>query len=101
MVPLRTSNDLRISLTFGFHRRKSVIGARGALSESSDAVYDEARVFERSKVIGYAINARAEMHPEESTFDYLPMRGHQAELAVNKENWEKIIKDYNLNDLSI
>ena len=27
--------------------------------------------------------------------------GHQAELAVNEENWEKIIKDYNLNDLSI
>ena len=96
-----TSNDLRISLTFGFHRRKSVIGARGALSESSDAVYDEARVFERSKVIGYAINTRAEMYPEESTFDYLPMRGHQAELTVSEENWEKIIKDYNLNDLSI
>ena len=41
------------------------------------------------------------MHPEESAFDYLPMQGHQAELTVNEENWEKIIKDYNLNDLSI
>ena len=38
---------------------------------------------------------------DELTFDYLPMRGHQAELTVNEENWEKIIKDYNLNDLSI
>ena len=96
-----TSNDLRISLTFGFHRRKSVIGAKGALSESADAVYDEARVFERSKVIGYAINARAETYPEESRFDYLPMRGHQEELLVDEDNWEKTIKDYNLNDLSI
>ena len=96
-----TSNDLRISLTFGFHRRKSVIGAKGVLSESADAVYDEARVFERSKVIGYAINARAETYPEESRFDYLPMRGHQEELLVNEDNWEKTIKDYNLNDLSI
>ena len=31
-----TSEDMRVSLTFGFHRRTSVLGARGALSQSNE-----------------------------------------------------------------
>ena len=41
-----TSDDLRISLTFGFHRRRSVLGATGALSESESVRYDEERIAE-------------------------------------------------------
>ena len=59
------SQDQRISLTFGFHRRNSVLGAQGALSESTNVVYDEKRIDERSQVIGVAIDARAQYYPEE------------------------------------
>ena len=54
-----TSDDLRISLTFGFHRHRSVLGATGALSESESVRYDEERIAKRSAVIGVAIDASA------------------------------------------
>ena len=53
-----TSDDLRVSLTFGFHRRRSVLGSTGKLGMSSGVIYDEDRVFERSRVIQVAIDAR-------------------------------------------
>jgi len=96
-----TSTDQRISLTFGFHRRRSVLGQKGALSESSDAVYDEQRIDERSQVIGVAIDARAQFYPQESRFSYQPLQGREDELRFTPENWQTIVKDYNLKDLSI
>ena len=96
-----TSQDQRISLTFGFHRRKSVLGAKGALSETADTYYDEERIDKRSKVIEVAIDARAQHYPDEIRFDYKPMRGRQEELRFTPQTWQSIIKDYNLNDLSI
>lgn len=95
------SADQRISLTFGFHRRRSVLGARGALSESENIVYDEQRIDERSQVIGIAIDARSQYYPQETAFTYLPLFGRENELTFNPENWEKIVRDYNLKDLSI
>ena len=96
-----TSPDLRISLTFGFHRRRSVLGATGALSESEAVVYDEARILKRSEVVGVAIDARANFYPEQPRFNYQPLAGHEDALRFNDDNWQRIIKDYNLNDLSI
>jgi len=96
-----TSNDQRISLTIGFHRRKSVQGARGALNESADAYYDEQRIDARSQVIAVAIDARAQFYSDEQRFSYQPMAGREENLRFTPENWEKIIKDYNLNDLAI
>jgi len=54
-----SSPDIRISLTFGFHRRRSVLGAKAGLSMTQqNTVYDEQRIFERSAVIPLAIDAR-------------------------------------------
>ena len=96
-----TSEDLRISLTFGFHRRRSVLGAQGALSESEAVRYDEARITKRSEVIGVAIDARAQFYPDQPRFHYQPMAGKEQDLQFNDANWQRVIKDYNLNDLSI
>lgn len=96
-----TSEDFRISLTFGFHRHSSVLGASGALSESADTYYDETRIDERSQVIAVAIDARSQFYPSENPYSYLPMVGRESELAFTSENWQKIIFDYNLKDLSI
>lgn len=98
---VNTSPDERISLTFGFHRRASVLGAHGALSESADAFYDEKRIDERSQVICVAIDARAQFYPDEPEFRYQPIIGRENELGFKPENWETIIRDYNLKDLSI
>ena len=96
-----TSADTRVSLTFGFHRRTSVLGAHGALSQTNDEVYDEARIDRRSQVVAVAIDARQQFYPNESRFQYLPMIGRETKFAHTAENWERVIRDYNLHDLSI
>ena len=96
-----TSPDLRVSLTFGFHRRASVLGARGALGQKSAMVYDADRIFERASVIAVAIDARAERYPQERRFRYRPFAGLEDQFRSTEETFERVIRDYNLKDLSI
>ena len=96
-----TSPDTRISMTFGFHRRRSVLGASGALSQSGGEVYDEQRIFDRSSVIQVAIDARAQQHPDEAPFAYQPFVGLEDEFRYNAETANTVIRDYNLKDLAI
>ena len=96
-----TSPDQRVSLTFGFHRRSSVLGARGVLVASERVVYDETRVFERSSVIAVAIDARQQHFPEEARYLYQPFAGLEDEYRWNAHTRETVIKDYNTKDLGI
>ena len=96
-----TSKDQRVSLTIGFHRKASVLGACGSLATAADAHYDEQRIYERSQVIGVAIDARAQRYPDEQRFVYQPLVGREAELRFTPDNWQKVVKDYNLKDLAI
>lgn len=95
-----TSEDLRVSITFGFHRRSSVLGASGNGIHSEFAVYDEERIFERSKMIAYAIDARRQRFPDEQSYHYKPFAGMEDEYRYNEEAKGKI-KDYNTLDLGI
>jgi ectoine hydroxylase-related dioxygenase (phytanoyl-CoA dioxygenase family) len=97
-----SSADLRISLTFGFHRRKSVLGQKAALGvEDSNTVYDERRVFERSAVIQVAIDARHQAIPDEPVFAYQPFSGRYDEFRFSPETFDRVIRDYNTKDLAI
>ena len=96
-----TSPDKRISITMGFHRRRSVLGQRGKLSMDADAVYDEQRIFERSAVIQVAIDARRQRFPEEAPFRYRPFEGLEERFRYNDETFERVIRDYNTKDLAI
>lgn len=97
-----TSPDLRISLTFGFHRRSSVIGQKAALSiEESRAVYDEQRIFDRSAVIQVAIDARHQAFPAEPVFRYQPFVGLEDQFRSTPETFDRVIRDYNTKDLAI
>ena len=97
-----TSPDLRISLTFGFHRRSSVIGQKAALSiEESRAVYDEQRIFDRSAVIQVAIDARHQAFPQEPVFHYQPFAGLEEQFRFTPETFDRVIRDYNTKDLAI
>ena len=96
-----TSPDWRVSLTFGFHRFRSVYGVeqKGNIANVA-GVYDDARIKERSRVIGYAIDARQQRFPEETPYVYKPF-------ANDGENytWDAAAKasmrDYNRLDLGI
>ena len=96
-----TSDALRISLTFGFHRRASVLGVAGKLTQDAELIYDEARVFERSAVIAVAIDARRQRHPDETPYVYQPFVGLEDDYRWNPETYERVIKNYNLKDLGI
>jgi ectoine hydroxylase-related dioxygenase (phytanoyl-CoA dioxygenase family) len=96
-----TSDDLRVSLTFGFHRRKSVLGADGVLGTGKGVVYDEARIAKRSGVIALAIDARRRHFPDETPFVYGPTAGREDEYRWDPAERDRLIKDYNLYDLGI
>jgi len=95
-----TSPDIRVSLTFGFHRRSSVLGQSGVLVAGPDEVYDDARISRRSGVIAWAIDARAQHFPEERRFVYRPFAGREADYRWN-EAARSQLHDYSLLDLGI
>ncbi|MFM1991591.1 MAG: hypothetical protein RJA99_4548 [Pseudomonadota bacterium] len=67
-----TSPDWRLTLNLGFHRRRSVLGVQGGGLHAAPAVFDEARIRERARVIGYGIDARRQRYPQETPFVYRP-----------------------------
>jgi len=93
-----TSSDWRVTVGFGFHRRSSVLGVSAGGIHNAVAVYDEERIHTRSKMLGYAIDARQQKFPDEKRFEYWPHNGER--FAWNDEA-RAAIKDYNLLDLSI
>ncbi len=97
-----SSPDIRISLTFGFHRRRSVLGAKAGLSMTTqNVVYDESRIFERAAVIPVAIDARHKHFPDETPFHYQPFAGRENEFRHTPAVVDRWIKDYNTKDLAI
>ena len=94
------SPNPRVTVNFGFHRRSSVLGVETRSFENKKVVYDEALVARRSRVIGYAIDARRQRYPDETPFVYEPFRG-KAETYRWNDAARAEIKDYNLVDLFI
>ena len=95
-----TSRDWRVTVNFGFHRRASVLGVKGGGIHNAPAVYDEDRIRTRSRLIGYAIDARRRRFPDEAPFDYLPFAARGERHVWNAEA-KAGMRDYNLLDLSI
>ena len=96
-----TSDDWRVSVGFGFHRKESVVGVTAKLLNGKSVLYDEARVRERSRMIAIAIDARAQRYPKEKPYLYRPLAGLEAQNSCNKETRELVVKNYNLLDLHI
>jgi hypothetical protein len=95
-----TSKDWRVTVNMGFHRRRSVLGVQGGGVHNAKAVYDDRRIAERAKMIGYGIAARRQRFPDERAFVYKPHA--DAGLSYTWTAASKAaIKDYNLLDLSI
>ena len=90
----------RLTVNFGFHRRSSVLGVMGAGMTCEQEVYDEALIEHRSRVIGYAIDARRQRYPKEDSYQYLPFIQSGKDYTWD-ESARQAIKDYNLHDLSI
>jgi hypothetical protein len=95
-----TSADWRVTINMGFHRRASVQDVRGGGLHSAPAVYDDAHIAERSRIIGYAIDARLQRFPNEQPFCYRPFA--RTGLAYRwDEHARATMHDYNALDMSI
>jgi hypothetical protein len=90
----------RVTINFGFHRRRSVLGVRTGGVHNPVATYDAPYIASRSRVIGFAIDARRQRFPHERAFAYAPCAGREAEFR-----WTPAaragLRDYNLQDLGI
>ena len=101
-----TSPDIRVSITFGFHRRSSVLGVRGllnlrALGTPPSEPYDEQRVFDRSAVIQVAVDARHQHFGDETALPLPAVRRPRGRLPPHDETFDRVIRDYNTRDLAI
>ena len=93
-----TSTEARVTLNLGFHRRASVLGAMGSGIHGVVGELDEARITKRSEMIGWAIAARRDRYPDQSSFDYQPLRHRSFEW---NDGARAEMHDYSLLDLSI
>lgn len=95
-----TGFERRITVNSGFHKRSSVLDVMGAGIHSEAAVYDNDFIKERTKVLGYAIEARKQRFPDEESYEY---KLHKD--AGDTFQWDSTLmselRDYNLRDLSI
>ncbi len=94
------STDTRITVNFGFHRYRSVLGRTGVLNGSGNA-YDEAYIERRRRCIPVAIDARAQRFPHEPRFTYAPYAGREDEVRYNDETRRTVIAGCSQFDLGI
>jgi hypothetical protein len=95
-----TSAEPRVTINFGFHRRASVLGVESGGVHNETAVYDEARIHQRSKAIMWAIDARAQRFPGEQRYHYAPFAGQEDAYRWGPDAAAQL-RDYNLLDLGI
>ena len=95
-----TSSNVRVTINFGFHRRSSVLGIRSGGVHHPISVYDEDYIFERSKAIAWAIDARAQHRPSEERYVYKPFNGLEDQYVWG-EDTKSQLRDYNLRDIGI
>jgi hypothetical protein len=87
-------------LFFTHTRRSSVLNIKGAGLHADAAIFDEAFIKHRSRVIGLAIAARKARFPDEQPYVYAPMANDNDQPIWNNEAVASL-KDYNVTDLSI
>ena len=92
--------EKRVTLTFGFHKRSSLLGVNGGGVHSEAQVFDDKIIERRSKSIGYAIEARKAKYKDEIPYSYKPFNVLNKEYVWNDDS-RNDLKDYNLEDLSI
>ena len=68
-----TSDNVRVTINAGFHRRASVLGVRSGGVHNPVSLYDDEYIHHRSRLIAYGIDARRQRFPEETPFEYTPL----------------------------
>ena len=103
-----TSPDPRVSITFGFYPRSSVLGVSGGLDVALDEekegrvkIYDEEYILRRSSVVQVALDARHQARPDERRYVYAPFVDLEDQYRFGPETIESVLRDYTLYDIAI
>lgn len=96
-----SSLDRRVTINAGFFPRKRVIGVTTARLTGEVQTFDEERVYQRSRMIAIAIDARRQRFPDEESYVYQPLSGQETDNRWNEDTRFSIVKDYNLRDCFI
>ena len=95
-----TSDNMRVTINAGFHRRASVLGVTGGGVHNPVSLYDEKYIHHRSRLIAYGIDARRQRFSEETPFEYKPLADE-----MDRYRWTSEVTadlhDYNLQDIGI
>lgn len=95
-----TSPQKRVTINFGFHRRRSVLNVR-TLHNGKEVCFDDHRIHERSRVIALAIDARRQRFPHETRYQYEPMAGEEESNRWSDATRATVLLNYNLRNLGI
>ena len=96
-----TSDDYRISVSWGMHRRSAVAGQHGHLMQPAHVIYDDEFINRRASVIQVAIDARSQYYPHETPFVYQPMKDRADQYRWTPETFESVIRNYTSRDIAI
>ena len=96
-----TSPDRRITLNAGFFPRARILDVTTARLHGTVETFDADRIFERSRMIAVAADARQQRFPEEERYLYQPMLGHEDDNRWNEDTRRSVVQNYNLRDMYI
>lgn len=96
-----SSPDRRITLNAGFFPRRRVLNVKTSQLDGTDETYDASRIYERSRIIAIASDARQQRFPDEPRYCYALLRGQEDENRWNEDTREGLLKNYNLRDIYI
>ena len=95
-----TSDNIRVTINAGFHRRKSVLDIRSGGVHNDVMTYDDAYIRHRSRLVMYAIAARRQRFPDETPYVYAPLADCTDDYVWTPEA-KSSLKDYNVHDIGI
>ena len=96
-----SSPDRRVTLNAGFFARRRVLGVTTELLSGELTTFNKDRVEERSRMIQIAVDARRQRYPDEVSYAYQPLAGHEDSNRWNEETRQSVVKNYNLRDMYI
>ena len=90
-----TSAQRRVTVVHGFHMRDSVMNAETSFGGKVKVRYDQERVYNSSRLIPLAIDARHQHNPSEAPYCYQPLDDQVDKNRFNDTTRETLLKDYN------
>lgn len=95
------SEEPRVTLQFGFHARRFVLGTEATYHHASKrlerpvtARYDDHHIHERSRMIQIAIDARRRKYPDEVQYVYKPLVGEEHQNRFDEKGRKEVVEDY-------